>query len=202
MRNAEAARATACVSANRLLPKKKPAAARCASEPSGFASCAMRHAEVTKTASVRGGAVCLPDAIIPNSLSGHRSRSSAWPAFFLKSCCRCRRRAPKGAGVALNGIWAICIARTGYICSIAPNLLQLRGRSRMASRSTALDRRPIGGKLPVPLRYAEHLHYFYHFTGRSQSRKVFSVTGRVRLLRVGSLRTRRLLLKTEQLYMI
>jgi len=31
-------------------------------------------------------------------LSGHRSRSSAWPAFFLKSCCHCRRRAPKGAG--------------------------------------------------------------------------------------------------------
>jgi hypothetical protein len=27
----------------------------------------MQHAEVTKTASVRGGAVCLPDAIIPDS---------------------------------------------------------------------------------------------------------------------------------------
>lgn len=39
----------------------------------------------------------------------------------------------------------------------------------MESRSTALDRRPIGDGIPVPLRYAERLHYFYHFTGRSQS---------------------------------
>jgi hypothetical protein len=89
--------------------------------------------------------------------------------LFLKSCYRCRRRAPKGAGEALNCIWAISVARTGYSGSIAPNLLQLRLRSSVAIRSTALDRRPFGGKLPVPPGYTEHLHYFYHFTRRSQS---------------------------------
>jgi hypothetical protein len=43
-----------------------------------------RHAEVTETTSLRGGAVCLPDAFIPWNLSGHGVDISAWPAFFLK----------------------------------------------------------------------------------------------------------------------
>jgi hypothetical protein len=51
----------------------------------GKASSERRHAEVTETTSLRGGAVCLPDAFIPWNLSGHGVDISAWPAFFLKS---------------------------------------------------------------------------------------------------------------------
>ena len=164
MRSAEAARATACGNAARLPGGGQPEAARCASEPSGFASCAIRHAEVTKTASVRGGAVCLPDAIIPKFLPGQRSRSlSGRP--FSKVLLPLPAPCAKGSGLLR------CPASGRNRCngSIAPNLRQLRFRSRVTSRSTALDRRPFGGNLPVPLRYAERLHYFYHFTGRSQN---------------------------------
>ncbi len=81
MRSAEAARATACVGAARYLQKERSGAAQSASEPSGCASCAIRHAEVTMTASVRGGAVCLPDAIIPKILPGHGNRSLSGRPF-------------------------------------------------------------------------------------------------------------------------
>lgn len=50
----------------------------------GEASSKKEQAEVTETTSLRGGAVCLPDAFIPWNLSGHGVDVSAWPAFFLK----------------------------------------------------------------------------------------------------------------------
>lgn len=48
----------------------------------GEASSKKEQAEVTETTSLRGGAVCLPDAFIPWNLSGHGVDVSAWPAFF------------------------------------------------------------------------------------------------------------------------
>jgi hypothetical protein len=94
-----------------------------------------RHAEVTETTSLRGGAVCLPDAFIPWNLSGHGVDISAWPAFFLKflvllvkivSCSSkksCPLPAPSAKGErlhSLTGIWpnqvfptvcTMCVAR-------------------------------------------------------------------------------------------
>lgn len=168
MRSAEAARATACGNAARPTREGQPAAARCASEPRGFASCGERHAEVTKTASVRGGAVCLPDAIIPNSCPA-KGVDPCLAGLFSKVLLPLPAPCAKGSGwCAVLHLGCKSTTRAG-VGSIAPNLLQLRGRPRVASRSTALDRRLFGGELPVPLRYAERLHYFYHFTGRSQS---------------------------------
>jgi hypothetical protein len=157
-----------CISTARALLGERPWAARCASEPRGFASCLMRHAEVTKTASVRGGAVCLPNAIIPDSCPAI-GIDPCLASLFSKVLLPLPAPCTKGSGLLR------CTASGRNRCngSIAPNLRQLRGRAatntRVASRSTALDRRPIGGKLPVPLRYAERLNYFYHFTGHSQS---------------------------------
>ncbi len=154
MRNAEAARATACVSADRFSREGEPEAARCASEPRRFASCGERHAEVTKTASVRGGAVCLPCVVIPESCPAMGVDPQPGRPFFLKSCCRCRRRAPKGAGCCA----VRHLAETGtavVLHEIRDNHGVSIANAGVASGSTALDRRlrdrGCGGRLPALL---------------------------------------------------
>ena len=136
MRNAEAARATTGNSAAWAHFEKRPETARRVSEPRGYASCDERHAEVTNSASCRGGAVCLPDAIIPKSCPAIGVDPRPGRPFVLKSCCRCRRLAPKGAGCCAVRRLAEQVLRVALhqVCCI------YCGPSRAASESTETER--------------------------------------------------------------
>jgi hypothetical protein len=122
---------------------------------------------VTKTASCRGGAVCLPDTIIPNPVRPSESILSL-AGLFLKSCCRCRRLASEGAGCYAVRRLTVQVLRVALhqICCI------YCGLSRAASRSTETERGlALGGPgVNAGIRRGSGcLIYFYHFTVSSQN---------------------------------